>query len=44
MTFTQEILVKFASTKLFFVDISDAEFYGNWTKNVENTGKTLFKS
>lgn len=42
MTFTHEILVKFASTKLFFVDISDTEFYGNRTKNVENMGKILF--
>ena len=34
--------MKFAITKLFFVDISDTEFYGNRTKNVENTGKLLF--
>jgi hypothetical protein len=42
MAFTQKILMKFALTKLFFLDISDTEFYGNLTKNVDNTGKILF--
>jgi hypothetical protein len=33
--------MKFA-LNYFFLDISDTEFYGNWTKNIENKGKILF--